>query len=162
MKRIFSFFLCLILMFSLMTVEVNATEKDVFTPCVVDFALTTDPSEASDAGDNTRASLIHAYGLDLSKNGNTLHITGQTYGSGDVVKAGFKDLKIQRRKTSDDSWEDYYEYGNVYRDSTGAALDTTLLVASGYQYRISCKHYAKKNILSVQTIANTSNIVTVP
>lgn len=162
MKRFFSFFLCLILMFSLMTVEVNATEKEAFIPYVVDFALTTDPSEASDAGDNTRTSLIHSYSLYLTKTGNTLNITGQTYCSTEVIRCGFKNLKIQRRKTSDDSWEDYYEYGNVYADTIAANLDTTLLVASGYQYRISCKHYAKKNILSVQTIANTSNIVTVP
>lgn len=160
MKRFFSFFLCIILI-STLVVQVNAAEMDAFTPYVVDFVLTTDVVGASDAGDNTRASLIHAYGLDLTKNGNTLHITGQTYGSTEVVKCGFKDLTIQRRKTSDDSWKDYYEYGNVYVDSVLANLNTTLVVESGYQYRISCKHYAKKNLLSVQTIANTSGIVTV-
>ena len=161
MKRFLSFFLCLILTFSLFVVEVNATEKDVFIPYVIDFTLTTEVNEFSSAGDNARASLIHSYRLYLTKTGNTLNITGQTYGSTEVVKAGFKDLTIERRKTSDDSWNDYYEYGNVYVDSVAANLNTTLVVESGYQYRISCKHYAKKNILSVQTIANTSNIVTV-
>lgn len=162
MKRFFSFFLCLILIFSsLLAVEVNATEKDDFTPYMVDFTLTTDVVEDSNVGDNTRASLIHSYSLHLTKTGNTLNITGQTHGSTEVVKSGFKDLTIQRRKTSDDSWKDYYEYGNLYADATAANLNTTLVVESGYQYRISCKHYAKKNIFSVQTIANTSGIVTV-
>lgn len=162
MKKLFAFFLCVFVIFSMFALEVNA-EEDTFVPYIVDFNIVSAEIEQSTLYDNTRATgLIYAYGLDLSKSGNTLHITGQTYGFADVVKAGFKDLKIQRRKTSDDSWEDYYEYGNVYADAVAANLDTTLLVASGYQYRISCKHYAKKNIFSVQTIANTSGIVTVP
>ena len=57
--------------------------------------------------------------------------------------------------------KDEAKNNNVYADAGVANLSTTLPIASGYQYRISCKHYAKKNILSVQTIANTSNIVTV-
>lgn len=161
MKKIFSFFICLVLIFSLFTVEVNASETDVFIPYVVEFTLTTDVVQDLSASDNTRASLIHSYGLNLSKTGNTLNITGRTCGSTEVVKSGFKDLTVERRKTSDDSWKDYYEYGNVYADAFMANLDTTLVVESGYQYRISCKHYAKKNIFSVQTIANTSGIVTV-
>lgn len=141
--------------------EVNAEEYS-FVPYIIDFSVTSAEVDQSNISDNTRATgLIYAYGLDLSKSGNTLHITGQTYGFGDVVKAGFKDLTIQRRKTSDDSWKDYYDYGNVYVDGWGANLDTTLVVESGYQYRISCKHYAKKSLLVTQTIANTSGIVTV-
>lgn len=161
MKRFLSFFLSILLIFPLFVVDVSATEKDILTPYVTDFTLTTDIVQDSSAGDNARASLIHSYGLSLSKTGNTLHITGRTYGSTEVVKSGFKDLTIQRRKTSEDSWKDYHDYGNVYIDATGANLDTTLVVESGYQYRISCKHYAKKNIFSVETIANTSGIVTV-
>ena len=60
----------------------------------------------------------------------------------------------------DYDWEDYYVYGDLYIDAFAANLDTTLIVPPNYQYRISCKHYAKKNWLMVQTIANTSNIVT--
>lgn len=161
MKKYFSLLLCFILMLSLFTVEVNAAENNVFSPYVVDFTLTTEVDKSVSADDNARASLIHSYSLYLTKTGNTLNITGQTHGSGDVVKCGFKDLTVQRRKTSDDSWKDYYEYGNLYADAFMANLNTTLVVESGYQYHISCKHYAKKNILSVQTIANTSNIVTV-
>lgn len=162
MKKYFSILLCLIIIFLSSSIEVVAIDdKNVFTPYIIDFSVTTEVDENTSAGDNSRASLIHSYSLYLSKTGNTLNITGQTHGSTEVVKSGFKDLTIQRRKTSDDTWKDYYEYGNVYVDSVGANLNTTLVVESGYQYRISCKHYAKKNILSVETIANTSNIVTV-
>lgn len=162
MKKYFSLLLCLIIILLLSSIEVIATDdKTACTPYVVDFSVSSVTDETTNAGDNARASLIHSYSLYLTKTGNTLNITGQTHASGDVVKCGFKDLTIQRRKTSNDSWEDYYEYGNVYADAVAANLNTTLVVESGYQYRISCKHYAKKNILSVQTIANTSNIVNV-
>lgn len=161
MRKYFSILICIVFMFSCFYTEISAIDSNDFMPYVVDFSLTTGNDENISAGNNTRASLIHSYSLYLTKTGNTLNITGQTYGSGDVVKCGFKDFTIQRRKTSSDDWKDYYEYGNLYTDGWLANLETTLVVESGYQYRISCKHYAKKNILSVTTIANTSNIVTV-
>ena len=161
MKKILSICLCIIMIFSIFALEVNA-EEDKFVPYVLDFSITFETTENYVTDDTVRASgLIYSYSLYLTKTGNTLNITGQTHGFADVIKSGFKDLTVQRRKTSDDTWKDYYEYGNVYVDSVGANLNTTLVVESGYQYRISCKHYAKKNIISVETIANTSNIVTV-
>ncbi len=161
MKKVITFFLCLTLTFSFFTFSTNASDSEAFSPYVIDFSLTSDFEEASAEGNEARASgLIHSYSLYLTKTGSTLHITGQTYGSTEVVKSGFKDLIIQRRKNSDYAWEDYYEYGDFYRDSFAASLDTTLAVAANYQYRISCKHYAKKNILMVQTVSNVSNIVT--
>ena len=162
MKRCFSLLLCTVLFFSYFAIETNATSEEQFIPYVVDLIVTTDVDKNTmDSSDVRATGLIYSYSLYLTKTGTTLNITGQTYGTMDVVKSGFKDLIIQRRKTSSDSWEDYYEYGNLYADAIAANLNTTLVVESGYQYRISCKHYAKKNILSVQTIANTSNIVTV-
>ena len=126
---------------------------------VIDFVLT---DESLENLNKTRASgLIYAYGIDISKNGTTLLIAGETDCISAVVKCGFKNLTVERRKTSSDSWEDYYEYGNVYADSNFANLSTSLSVASGYQYRVTCKHYAKKSLLVTQTISNTSGIVTV-
>ena len=159
MKRIIAFFLSLVLFFSIFTLNINAVDY-TSKPIVVDFVITKGYEQITNK--DTRATgLIGSYGLSLSKTGTTLYLRGQTYGSPDVVTCGFKNLTVERRKTSDDSWKDYYEFGNVYVDAVAANLETTLVVESGYQYRISCKHYAKKNILSVQTIANTSNIVTV-
>lgn len=162
MKKIVSFLLTVVLIGSFYAFDVNAVDNETVVPYVVEFVLTTESDKIEDGGNNARATgLITSYGLSLSKSGTTLNINGRTNGTSEVVKSGFKNLTIQRRKTSSDSWEDYYEYGNVYADAFAANLSTTLVVESGYQYRISCKHYAKKNILSVQTIENTSNIVTV-
>lgn len=162
MKRIISFLICAVLMFSFCAINASASETEVFVPYVIDFTITTEISIAEADAMNSRASgLISSYGLSLTKSGNVLSIEGRTNCSPGVVKCGFKDLTVQRRKTSSDAWKDYYEYGNVYRDATAAGLSTTLAVESGYQYRIYCKHYAKKNIFSVETISNTSNIVTV-
>ena len=163
MKKIITISLCLLVFISSFYFDTSAACENETLPMVTSFSLTSYvyTSEDTSNNNNRATGLIMAYGLSLEKTGTTLKIYGQTHATQDVVKCGFKDLTIQRRKTSDDSWEDYYEYGNVYADTCGANLSTTLSVASGYQYRISCKHYAKKNILSVQTIANTSNIVTV-
>ena len=149
-------------MFSLFVFDIGAIYEETSIPYVVDFVITTDIDNTVTDVNNTRATgLIASYSLRLTKSGTTLNIYGVTQCSPDVVKSGFKDLTVQRRKTSDDSWTDYYEYGNIYAEAVAANLSTTLVVESGYQYRISCKHYAKKNLLSTQTISNTSNIVTV-
>ncbi len=161
MKKVIILVLSIVLMFSFFIFDTSALTEDKFIPYVVDFSLTSDFNTAVDVENSTRASgLILSYSLYLTKDGNILHVTGQTHGSLEVVKSGFKNLTIQRRKSSAYDWEDYYEYGNVYADAFAANLDTKLAVAANYQYRISCKHYAKKNLLMVQTISNTSNIVT--
>lgn len=161
MKKIICSFLSVILMFSFFTLDTVAASEDEIAPYVIDFNLTSTDIFSKEA-DNARASgLILSYGLSVQKDGTSLVIKGITNCAADVVKCGFKNLTVERRKTSSDSWSDYYEYGNVYYESSATSVSTTLSVASGYQYRVTCKHYAKKNILSVQTIANTSNIVTV-
>lgn len=158
MKRIIVVMLCVATMFSFFTFSINASEENL--PNIVSLELT-EVIDTDTGNNNIRATgLIHTYSLHLTKTGSTLNIVGTTIGSTEVVRSGFKDLIIQRRKTTDDAWKDYYEYGNLYADTFGARLDTTLAVASNYQYRITCKHYAKKSLLSVQTISNVSNIVT--
>lgn len=163
MRNVVSFLLCTILMFSFFSMNANASDSTDFIPYVIDFSVTTNISNSITDDQSSRASgLIGSYGLSLTtKAGSSLYLEGLTACSPEVVKCGFKDLTIQRRKTTSDAWKDYYEYGNVYADATAAFLSTTLAVESGYQYRIYCKHYAKKNIFSVETISNTSNIVTV-
>ena len=113
-------------------------------------------------GDEIQASgLIFHYDLTASKkNSTTLTIEGTTSCDPVVVRCWFKNLKVQRRVNSSSSWSDFYDYGNVYLDASFYAISRNLPVDPGYQYRITCKHYAKKNILNTQTISNTSNIVT--
>ncbi len=162
MKKAVSFLLCAVLIFSFFSMNAYASDNTVFVPYVIDFSVTTNinTDATEDETANRASGLILSYALSLSKETNSsLYLEGITNCSPVVVTCGFKDLTVQRRKTSSDSWKDYYEYGNVYREATAAGLSTTLAVESGYQYRIYCKHYAKKNIFSVETITNTSNIV---
>lgn len=162
MKKIISVILCIFVLFSTFTLGATATDENETPPVVLDFVLTP-ISEFKDSNENdSRATgLIQAYSLGLSKSGTTLYLTGHTTCDSSVVKCGFKNLVVERRKSSSYSWSEYYDYGNVYIDTHGANLNTSLVVASGYQYRISCKHYAKKSLLVTQTISNTSGIVTV-
>ena len=113
-------------------------------------------------GDEIQASgLILNYDLTaVKKNSTTLTIYGTTTCDPVVVKCGFKNLKVERRANSSSSWSDFHDYGNEYVDSSHMAIGRDLPVDPGYQYRVTCKHYAKKNILNTQTISNTSNIVT--
>ena len=163
MKKIIAVFLFLIMLLTSLSLNVLATDENIDNPEVLGFVLIAESNSRVEGDINAaRATgLITSYGLGLSKNGTTLNISGRTNCAADIVKCGFKNLVVERRKTSSDSWEEYYDYGNVYVDAASANLSTTLAVASGYQYRISCKHYAKKSLLVTQSISNTSGIVTV-
>lgn len=111
--------------------------------------------------DNTmsRASgLIAAYGIAIQKSGTSLKIAGKTSCVSGVTKCGFTEVIVQRRLRSTDSWSQYTKYTDLYSNTTGYSLTKTITVPSGYQYRISCTHYAKK-ILSTEKIPNISNIV---
>ncbi len=112
--------------------------------------------------DNTmsRASgLIAYYGIAIQKSGTSLKIAGKTNCVSGVTKCGFTEVIIQRRARSTDSWSQYTKYTDLYSNSGGYVLTKTITPPSGYQYRISCTHYAKK-ILSTEKIPNISNIVT--
>ena len=108
---------------------------------------------------STYASLIARYNIAISKNGSTLIIVGCTMGTYEVVKSGFKEVVIQQRKTINDSWSTYIKYTDLYLDTSAYTLSKSITVPSGYQYRVTCIHYAKKSLLSTQKISNTSNIV---
>lgn len=110
---------------------------------------------------NTRASdLINLWALAISKENNVLYIAGRTVGTSEVVKSGFKEVVVQRRASSSASWTDYVTYEDLYIDEFAYNLGKSLTVPTGYQYRVTCVHYAKKNIFSVQKIDNVSNILT--
>ena len=112
--------------------------------------------------ENTRVSnLIHAYAIAISRSGsNQLNIAGRTTGTTEVVKSGFKEVIIQRRTSSSTSWIDYVVYTDLYIDEIAYNLAKSTIVPTGYQCRVTCVHYAKKNFLSVQKIDNVSNVIT--
>ena len=162
MKRLFSLLLCATVLFTCCVFQTSAVNEEKFVPYVIDFSLTTPTYENVDKSIESRVSgLILSYGLEVSITSAGLKIRGETYCITDVVKSGFKNLVVQRRKNSSYSWSECYDFGNVYVETNAARLSTTLSVASGYQYRLSCKHYAKKSLLVTESISNTSGIVTV-
>ncbi len=110
---------------------------------------------------NTRATgLITDYDLAIAKTGTKLVISGYTYGSSDVVKCGFKEVVIQRRANSSSSWSDYKTYEDLYSESTKYTLNKSLTVATGYQYRVTAIHYAKKSLFSTQKIEVSTGYLT--
>ena len=162
MKRFISLVLCAILILTCCVFQTNAVDEDESVPYIVDFSLSSRIYETErETAENRASGLITYIDLKLSVSGTNLKILAETYGIADVVKSGFKNLVVQRRKNSSYSWSEYYDFGNVYVETNVASLSTTLSVASGYQYRLSCKHYAKKSLLVTQSISNTSGIVTV-
>lgn len=114
-------------------------------------------SEAS--GQERATGLITNYSMDISLEGSTLNISGKTVGSAEVVKCGFKSIMVERRSSASSDWEEYAEYSDLYAESTSYTFVKQLTVSTNYQYRVTCIHYAKKHILSVEKIENTSNIV---
>lgn len=162
MKKIIAVLLSLITLVSFSTFNISATDITYEVPVILDFVLTSNLDSNIATENDTRASgLILSTALGIATEGSNLFIEGKVLCAPDVVKCGFKNLMVQRRASSSDSWRDYYEYGNVYTDGSSTGLSTTLAVARGYQYRVTCKHYAKKSLLVTQTISSTSNIVTV-
>lgn len=167
MKKILRPIFALCLAFIMLVPTAFASEAD--TPQWYDVQLTDEEIAAIFALNpnnpattpNTRASnLILRYSLGISRDGNTLYVVGKTSGTAEVVLTGFKEVVIQRRANSSASWSDYITYEDLYIDEIVYNLAKAITVPSGYQYRVTCIHYAKKNIFSVQKIDNVSNILT--
>lgn len=162
MKRLVSLLLIAFILFTCCVFQTNAINEEKFIPYVIDLSLTSPIYENANESTESRATgLIMSYGLEISATGTTIRILGETYCAGSVVKSGFKNLVVQRKKVSSSTWSDYYDYGDLYSDTYAASVNTTLAVESGYEYRVTCKHYAKKNLLVTQSISNTSNVVSV-
>lgn len=157
MKKLLALFLSVVLLLNIVSFFALANEEEARLNSDANSYNTKNNIE-----EEIRASgLIFHYSLGVSREGNTtLHISAETICDLVVVKSGFKSLMVERRQNSSSSWTTYYNYGNVYQDSCTAYFEDELTVDPGYQYRATCKHYAKKNILNIQTISNTSNIVT--
>ncbi len=109
----------------------------------------------------TRASgLITGKSLTIAKNGTKLLISGYTRGTSEVNKCGFTEVIIQRKKASESKWSNYKTYDDLYSDSNYYSLSKSLTVTSGYQYRVTATHYAKKSLFSTQKIEVTTGYLT--
>ena len=111
--------------------------------------------EAPDSDISTYASgLITGKTLALAKDGDFLYIRGTTHGTEQVKKCGFTYIKLQQYKNG--SWIDYRIYEDLYDNSVSCTVTRYLAAAKGYKYRLVAQHYAKKNILSIEKIDNTT------
>ncbi len=164
MKKIISITLVVIaiLFYAIPTsaLAANNTENDAYFT-QEEFELL-NPIHAEYKGNsNTRATgLITDYDLAIAKSGTKLVISGYTYGSSDVVKCGFKEIVIQRRTNSSSSWSNYTTYEDLYSESTRYTLKKSLTVSTGYQYRVTAIHYAKKSLFSTQKIEVATGYLT--
>ncbi len=167
MKKILLSVISLVMV--IVTLVPTAFAQDEQTPEWQDLILTREEFNAilsnntiHTVDEESRATgLIAAYAIAISKSGtNTLNIAGLTTGTSQVVKAGFKEVVIQRRAINGSTWSDYITYEDLYWDAGAYNLAKSVTVPSGYDYRVTCIHYAKKNIFSVQKIDNVSNVIT--
>lgn len=136
----------------LLPANISAMASDEYAPETVE----------AQSGDMARISgLIATYYIGVSGSGSTLSIVAKIVCKTDVVKCGFKDITIQKRKSSTDSWENYFSYKEKYANGSSYTYTQTPTVPKGYQYRATCKFYAKKNIFSTQTLDATSNTIAI-
>lgn len=166
MKKILKLAVISLLLFSFFVpytafAEVSGTDaewQDIeLTEEEFDALLANNPNNSISA---YTSGLITTYMISATKSNKNLIITGRTSGTSEVTKCGFTKVTIQQRKNSSSSWSEYQSYSSLYSDSRIYSISKTLTVPSGYQYRVTCTHYAKKNIFSTESINNTSNIVT--
>lgn len=104
--------------------------------------------------------LIVSNELGIAKSGSNLLISGYTKGTSAVVKCGFTKVVIERKKASDSKWSTYTTYKSLYSDSNYYSIYKSVAVESGYQYRVTAVHYAKKSLLSTQKIEATTGYLT--
>lgn len=171
MKRFLKVFLSLVLSFLFLvpTVAYGQTEEE--TECTkrdwveadltkeeIDEILSLNPNNEVQP---LATGLIASGSLGISNNGTKINLVAQTVCSPEVVKSGFKEIVLQRRKNSSYGWSDFVIYEDLYANKASYLVTTSVTVMTGYQYRATCVHYAKKNLFSTETLNNVSNIVTV-
>lgn len=151
MKSFFKKAVCVMFaVLMLLPANICAMANDAYAPEII---------EAQNEDMARISGLIISYYIAVEGSGTNLKIGAKIVCKTEVVKCGFKEIMIQRRKSSLDSWADYFSYKEVYADRSSNTYAKTVPVTSGYQYRATCKFYAKKNLLSTQTISETSNTV---
>lgn len=151
MKSFFKKAICVIFaVLMLLPANISAMASDEYAPETVE---TQNDDMARISG------LIATYYIGVSGSGSTLAIVAKMTCRTDVVKCGFKDITIQKRKNSTASWENYFSYKELYVDDSSYTYTKTPTVPTGSQYRAICTFYAKKNIFSTQSFEVTSNTV---
>ena len=159
-KSVFIVVLCFICIFSF---QAFALEKNDIE--VSDIVLSQEKINEILALGNTYTSDERATGLIISAtaaindNYKLLQFVGTINCMPDVVKCGFEDIIVQRRASSSSAWTHYYTFDDSYEESTFHTAIKAVTTNTGYEYRVTCTLYAKKNIFSVERIDMVSNII---
>ena len=166
MKKIISFCLVLLSIFSIFSINAFAQEntKDIISTEVVEEVHGIYDTPSDKRVSLLSAGLITNNSLKLSKTSSSLIITANIICSTDVTKCGFTYIKLQRLING--TWTDYttYCYYDQYSESTTKTFSKTISAPTGYTYRVVCEHYAEKTKLFIfkdtETIYNeTSSLV---
>jgi len=163
MKKIISLFL---VVFALALPNVTAFaqtgEESTVEPIAFDYYISDENFNKLDHVDaiNSEIStcstgLIIKKTLSLAIDGNNLIIKASTNGIEDVKKCGFTYIKLQQYKNG--TWIDYKIFEDLYSDSVKYSVTKSIAAAKGYKYRVTAQHYAKKSLLSIEKIVNTTS-----
>lgn len=134
------------------------TDEAIFTDAEFE-ALNPIYAEYEESSKARATGLITKKNVGIAKSGSALVISGYTYGTSDVEKAGFKEVVIERRKNSSSSWSEYKVYEDLYSSSSSYILKKSVTVPSGYQYRVTAIHYAKASLFSTQKAEAVSGYI---
>ncbi len=164
MKRIIKSTLVLTLcLISLFNVHAFALEKNDIE--VQDIFLSQDEINEILAKGNTYTAPERATGLildgafSINNDYKLLQFVALMDCGTEVVRCGFEDIIVQRRASSSDSWSFYYQFDDDIVDYCSHSTIKAVTTVKGYEYRVICTLYAKKNFFSVQRINVETNII---
>lgn len=162
-RRIKSVLIIILCFISVFSSQAFALEKNDIEVC--DVVLSQKEINEILALGNTYTADERASGLIISATAainddyKLLQFVGTINCISDVVKCGFEDIVVQRRASSSSAWTDYYTFDDSYSDFHIHTAIKAVTTVTGYEYRVTCTLYAKKNIFSVQRIDMVSNIM---
>lgn len=163
MKKIRAMFIIVLCFISIFSFRSFAFEKNDIE--VSDIVLTQSEMDEILALGNSYTTDERASGLIVSATAainndhKLLQFVGTMMCTLDVVKCGFEDIVVQRRASSSSAWTHYYTFDDSYEESSSHTVIKAVTTNTGYEYRVVCNLYAKKNIFSVERIDMVSNIM---
>ena len=162
MKKIKSVLIIILCFISIFSFQAFAFEKNDIE--VSDIVLTqSEMNEILTLGntyisDERASGLIFSATAAINNDYKLLQFVGTMICTPEVVKCGFEDIVVQRRSSSSAAWTHYYTFDDSYGDTNAHTVIKAVTTNTGYEYRVTCTLYAKKNIFSVERRDMVSNI----
>lgn len=159
-KSVFIIVLCFVCVFSFQAFAFEKNDIEVSNIVlsqeeineILAFGNTYTPEERA-------TGLIFRGAVAINDDYKLLQFVGTIGCSPEVVKCGFEDIVVQRRASSSSAWTHYYTFDDSYEESNTHTVVKAVTTVTGYEYRVVCNLYAKKNIFSVERIDMVSNIM---